>query len=298
MEPNQVRALHNCHRDLLRDLEVDRSFLLSLYIDNIITEEQKNEIMEEKSRRGKCAKLLEIIPRRGPRCFPTFVSKIRKDYSWIAEKLDKELTKERKNLPKDVNDKLTEVINNEVCPMVYGCERNIITPSNNHPGQTVGRLSEMMTALKYRSLRALEMSTKDKRIEELSLPGLISRKVQSLHDDVNGMKTELQTERKKIRARNNTDDQKVNKDISKLTKDLKRQKESNKKMESSVKNKDKKISSLQNFNLHLEKENLDLKARLEELEKSEKPLTHRYGSATTHGSQGITTISELFDITS
>lgn len=295
MDPNQVRALHNCHRDLLRDLEVDRSFLLSLYIDNIITEEQKNEIMEEKARRGKCAKLLEIIPRRGPRCFPIFVSKIRKDYSWIAEKLDKELTKESKNLPRDVNDKLTKVINNEVCPMVYGCERNIITPSNNHPGQTVGRLSEMMSALKYRSLRALEMSTKDRSIEELSLPGLISRKVQSLHDDVNGMKTELQTERKKIRARN-TDDQKVNKDIAKLKKDLHKHRESNKKMESSMKNKDKKISSLQNCNLHLEKENLDLKARLEELEKSEKPKTQRFGSATTHGSQGITTISELFDI--
>jgi hypothetical protein len=50
----------------------------------------------------KCAKLLEIIPRRGPQCFPNFVSKIRKDYSWIAEKLDKELTKERKNLLIDI----------------------------------------------------------------------------------------------------------------------------------------------------------------------------------------------------
>lgn len=209
MDPNQVRALHNCHRDLLHDLDIDRPFLLSLYLDNIITEEQKNAILEEKTRRSKCAKLLEIIPRRGPTCFPIFVAKIRKDYSWIAEKLEKELNKERRNIPKDVNEKLTEVINQKICPMVYGCERNIITPASNHPGQSVSRLSELMSSLKYRSLRALEMSTNDSSIAEVSLPGLIAKKVQLLHDDVNEIRTELHTERKKSRAYRNGDEKRV-----------------------------------------------------------------------------------------
>lgn len=238
--------------------------------------------------------MLEIIPRRGPQCFPNFVSKIRKDYSWIAEKLDKELTKERKNLPKDVNDKLTQVINHEICPLVYGSERNIITPANNHPGQSVGRLSELMSSLKIRSLRALEMSCKDTSIAEISLPGLISRKVQSMHDDVNEMKTDLKAEKKKTQNTKWTDDKKVSKEIMKLKKDLNKQKESNKKLESGITNREKKISHLQNSNLQLEKENLDLKARLEELDKPMSQKYERFGSATTHATQGVTTISELF----
>lgn len=216
MDPNQVRALHNCHRDLLHDLEIDRSFLLSLYIDNIINEEQKNEILDEKTRRSKCAKLLEIIPRRGPNCFHIFVQKLRKDYSWIAEKLEKELKKEKQNIPKGVNEKLTEVINQKVCPLVYGCERQIVTPDNSHPGQSVARLSELMTSLKYRSLKALEMSTKERTIEEVSLPGLITKKMQSLNDDVNEIKTELQEERRKNRIYKSCDEKKVSKVGQKL----------------------------------------------------------------------------------
>jgi hypothetical protein len=50
------------------------------------------------------------------------------------------------------------------------------------------------------------MSCKDTSIAEISLPGLISRKVQSMHDDVNEMKTDLKAEKKKTQNTKWTDD--------------------------------------------------------------------------------------------
>jgi hypothetical protein len=70
-------------------------------------------------------------------------------------------------------------------------------------------------------------------------------------------------------------------------KDLNKQKESNKKLESGITNREKKISHLQNSNLQLEKENLDLKARLEELDKPMSQKYDRFGSATTQGNGHI-----------
>ena len=116
-----------------------------------------------------------------------------------------------------------------------------------------------------------------------------------MHDDVNEMKTDLKAEKKKTQNTKWTDDKKVSKEIMKLKKDLNKQKESNKKLESGITNREKKISHLQNSNLQLEKENLDLKARLEELDKPMSQKYERFGSATTQATQGVTTISELFN---
>jgi hypothetical protein len=51
MDPKQQRALNNCHRDILRDLDIDKQFLLGLYIENLITEAQSKDI--EVSKLGK-----------------------------------------------------------------------------------------------------------------------------------------------------------------------------------------------------------------------------------------------------
>lgn len=44
MDPKQQEALYRCHRDILKDLDIDKKFLLSLYIENIITESQMKDI--------------------------------------------------------------------------------------------------------------------------------------------------------------------------------------------------------------------------------------------------------------
>lgn len=59
MDPKQQRALNNCHRDILRDLDIDKQFLLGLYIENLITEAQSKEI-EVSKLRNISSKSIEI----------------------------------------------------------------------------------------------------------------------------------------------------------------------------------------------------------------------------------------------
>jgi hypothetical protein len=50
MDPKQQQALNNCHRDILSDLDIDKQFVLGLYIENVITEAQSKDIEVSKLR--------------------------------------------------------------------------------------------------------------------------------------------------------------------------------------------------------------------------------------------------------
>ncbi|XP_071142409.1 girdin-like [Mytilus edulis] len=267
MDPKQLRALNQCHRDILRDLDIDKQFLLSLYIDNLITEAQSKDIEHETSRRAKASKLMEVLPRRGPSIFPQFVNKLRRDYSWIAGKLDTEYEKAQKEMPKDINSKLIDVINNQLCPLVYGVDdQNSLLPSETHPGHLVNQLSDTVHTLQYRSYRALGISTRDPATTYMSLPRLIDRKVHSLQNSFNEMKSSLSEEKKKNKT-NIPVDKKSTKEATKMKKELEKMKEANKKLDSSLKGRNKKIQSLSCENLTLQTQNRQLRDRVEELEK-------------------------------
>lgn len=209
---------------------------------------------------------MEILPRRGPSCFPTFVNKLRRDYSWIASKLDTEYEKAQREVPKDINNKLIDVINQQLSPLVYGDDQCSSLSPEVHPGHLVHQLSDTVHTLQYRSYRALGISSKDSATSYMSLPRLIDRKVQSLQSSLNELKTSLSEEKKKNRT-SVVVDKKSGKEITKLKKELDKQRDTNKKLETSIKSKNKKIQSLSCENAALDSVNQELKNRVQELQK-------------------------------
>ncbi|VDI34283.1 Hypothetical predicted protein [Mytilus galloprovincialis] len=270
MDPNQMRALDQCHPDILRDVDIDKQFLLRMYIDNIITQAQSEEIEQETTRRAKASKLLEVLPRRGPSCFRQFVNKLRQDYPWIAEKLDTEHEKAKREIPKDINTKLLDVYNNQLCRLVHGLyDQSSVLPLETHPEYLVNQISDSVRILHSRCYRSLGISLRDQDpiMTCLSLSQLIDRKVHCLQNSLTEMKWSLHEEKKKKNKSNIIVlDQKYEKEITKTKKALEKQKEANKKLESSLKVKTKQILSLSRESTTLQTQNQQLKERVQELE--------------------------------
>ena len=210
---------------------------------------------------------MEILPRRGPSCFPTFVNKLRRDYSWLASKLDTEYKKAQKEVSKDINNKLIDVINQQLTPLVYGDVESRSLSPQVHPGYLVHQLSDTVNTLQYRSYRALGISSKDSATSYLSLPQLIEGKVQSLQNSLSEMKTLLSEEKKKNKT-SVAADKKLEKEITKLKKELDKQKDTNKKLETykkqeaSIKSKNKQIQSLLRENAALVSANQELQKEM------------------------------------
>lgn len=80
MDGYEMKALHNCHHNLLQDLDPNTAFLSQLINYKVITGDQREEIEHEATRRNKVAKILDILPRRGPRAFDSFVRLLKLDY--------------------------------------------------------------------------------------------------------------------------------------------------------------------------------------------------------------------------
>ncbi|CAC5379368.1 unnamed protein product [Mytilus coruscus] len=270
MDPNQMKALDQCHPDILRDVDIDKQFLLRMYIDNIITQAQSEDIEQETTRRAKASKLLEVLPRRGPSCFRQFVNKLRQDYHWIAKKLDTEYEKAKREIPKDINTKLLDVYNNQLCRLVHGVyDQSSVLPLETHPEYLVNQISDSVRILHIRCYRALGISLRDHDpvITCLSLSQLIDRKVHSLQNNLNELKWSLYEEKKKKNKSNIIVlDQKYEKEITKMKKTLEKQKEAYKKLEHSMKVKTKQMQSLSKESTVLQTQNQQLKERVQELE--------------------------------
>lgn len=197
-------------------------------------------LQQETSRRAKTSKLMEILPHRGPSCFPKFVNKLRRDYSWVAIKLETEFKKAQKEIPKDIKKKLIDVYNNQLCPLVYvGKDHSNILPPETHPHHLVKQLSESVRTLKINTYDVLGKIARDPPTTDIPLPSLIDQRFQSF---LNGMK------------RNKTNvnvEQKYGKEVTKIKKELDKQKQAFKQLQSSLQGKKKKIHSLSCDNLPL-----------------------------------------------
>ncbi|KAJ8321585.1 LOW QUALITY PROTEIN: hypothetical protein KUTeg_000056 [Tegillarca granosa] len=161
----------------------------------------------EATRRNKVAKILDILPRRGPRAFDSFVRLLKLDYDWLADKLEKELIRER----------------TYICPGIS--TKNWL--NSNHPLSTVNKVNEILHTLQQRCVRALELQTKDANYME-SIPNLIDKRMQEMHDIISDLKSEISDLKKQYKKR---EENKLLKEINNLKKDIKTFKEKNKKQE-------------------------------------------------------------------
>ncbi|KAL4217988.1 hypothetical protein ACF0H5_022726 [Mactra antiquata] len=192
MDLSEERALQKCAERIRKDVDPSYSFLYDLYTQKVITHDDMETIMGLPSTNAKVAKLLIILPRRGPEAFSSFKTYLKKDYKWIAEALDKELL----NLSKKRNDNrlqanLVRVVNRKLVPLVFS-QAFDYAEANEPMQKTVNKIEYLAKKLESNVHAALEMSIPQKI--NLSIDKLIEEKLKS-------ERSEESTETRKLREK-------------------------------------------------------------------------------------------------
>ncbi|KAM9771918.1 death domain-containing protein CRADD [Syngnathus typhle] len=91
MDPVHKEVLQKLRVDLSEQLLVSDGVLLPfLYQEDILTAAQVEDILAESSERKRCLKLLDVLPKRGPKAFACFLRAL-DDFAWLRERLLQEL---------------------------------------------------------------------------------------------------------------------------------------------------------------------------------------------------------------
>ncbi|XP_035665288.1 uncharacterized protein LOC118408583 isoform X2 [Branchiostoma floridae] len=94
MERRHKDILRRYRDDIVSDLCVV-DVINPLMAKGIITDRQRDEIMQHLVKEEQTAKLLDILRRRGPSAFQVFCEVLRKDYSFLADPLEEADRSER-----------------------------------------------------------------------------------------------------------------------------------------------------------------------------------------------------------
>uniref|UniRef100_A0A3Q2XJL8 CASP2 and RIPK1 domain containing adaptor with death domain n=1 Tax=Hippocampus comes TaxID=109280 RepID=A0A3Q2XJL8_HIPCM len=90
MDPVHKEVLRTLRVDLSEQLLVSDGVLPLLYQEGILTAAQVEDILAESTDRKRCLKLLDVLPRRGPKAFGVFLRAL-DDFAWLRERLLQEL---------------------------------------------------------------------------------------------------------------------------------------------------------------------------------------------------------------
>ncbi|XP_061124942.1 death domain-containing protein CRADD [Syngnathus typhle] len=91
MDPVHKEVLQKLRVDLSEQLLVSDGVLLPfLYQEDILTAAQVEDILAESSERKRCLRLLDVLPKRGPKAFACFLRAL-DDFAWLRERLLQEL---------------------------------------------------------------------------------------------------------------------------------------------------------------------------------------------------------------
>ncbi len=91
MEPADRMALVKCRAKILEDLDV-RLIIDFLLETRVVDDKIYEQINSEITQKDKAKRLLDILPRRGPKAFHHFLEALREDYDWLVDDLEEALT--------------------------------------------------------------------------------------------------------------------------------------------------------------------------------------------------------------
>ena len=94
MEDKHRIILRNYRPNIVKDLE-SRNILPKL--GTVLTQNDDDEIKGQPTRLGRCEKLLEILPRKGPKAFKVFVEALKVEAAHLAQDLIEAGNKENPN---------------------------------------------------------------------------------------------------------------------------------------------------------------------------------------------------------
>ncbi|CAN9508342.1 unnamed protein product [Ophioblennius macclurei] len=90
MDPAHRAVLRRLRVELSEQLLVSDSIVPLLFQEEVLTEAHVEDIESRGSERHKVLRLLDLLPRRGPRAFPVFLRAL-DDFGWVRERLLEEL---------------------------------------------------------------------------------------------------------------------------------------------------------------------------------------------------------------
>ncbi|XP_077399780.1 death domain-containing protein CRADD [Vanacampus margaritifer] len=90
MDPVHKEVLRKMRLDLSEQLLVSDGVLPFLYQEDILTAAQVEDILAESTDRKRCLKMLDLLPKRGPKAFECFLRAL-DDFAWLRERLLQEL---------------------------------------------------------------------------------------------------------------------------------------------------------------------------------------------------------------
>ncbi|XP_013888155.1 death domain-containing protein CRADD [Austrofundulus limnaeus] len=90
MDPAHRAVLRKFRVDLSEQLLVSDSIVPFLFQEGVLSPAQVEQVEAQVTNRSKTLKLLDLLPNRGPRAFPTFLQALQ-DFSWIRDQLLQEL---------------------------------------------------------------------------------------------------------------------------------------------------------------------------------------------------------------
>ena len=84
MEPVHRDILRKNRMDITRDLNVDQATSY-LYSASILSENDRDEILALKTQQAKSEKLLDVLPKRGPKAFGKFLEFMNENQSFLSK---------------------------------------------------------------------------------------------------------------------------------------------------------------------------------------------------------------------
>ena len=84
MEDTNRTILRDFRPTIVNDLEPNDTLP---HLSSVLTPKDEAEIKAQSTRQGRCEKLLEILPRKGPNAFKVFVQALKKEAPHLADVL-------------------------------------------------------------------------------------------------------------------------------------------------------------------------------------------------------------------
>lgn len=153
----EKKALKRCSHVLMKDLNINSTFLSQLEKENVITRSHISQILDEPTRTGKITMLLDILYNQEDGACLRLINVLKTDYPWISCHLQREFIKEKTLFNKDFNQDLTDVVNDKISPMVLGPEaEKCCAPKTSKDSlacvDTISDLLKNLQTLSYRHL--------------------------------------------------------------------------------------------------------------------------------------------------
>ncbi|KAL4217989.1 hypothetical protein ACF0H5_022727 [Mactra antiquata] len=197
MNPKEEAALKKCSERIKKDLDPTYSFLHTMTIRDIITHEEMETVMALGPREAKVAKLLTILPRRGPNAFTQFKNLLEADYNWLAELLQIAVQTQSKKLADEQTHKnLVKVINRQLVPLVLSGNFKYADDKDPMP-QTITKVGYLTTMLEQKVYKALNFTQTPKKT--VSIEKLIEMKLNE-NKSVESLNTEIVDLKKKLKS--------------------------------------------------------------------------------------------------